>query len=316
MKNIKLGNTDLQIPPIVFGGNVFGWTLNEKESFKMLDEIFEKGFRTIDTADVYSRWADGVEGGTSEKIIGKWMKERNLRDKITLITKVGSSMQQGGEKNISKNYILKAAEDSLKRLQTDYIDLYFTHFDDNRTPVEETLAAYQKLVDEGKVRYIGTSNMSAERLQESLDAAEKENLPKYEVFQPEYSLAERSKFEGKLEEICLQNNLGVIPYFSLASGFLTGKYRKEEDLENQDRKEMVKKYFNDKGLKIIETLDEISKNHEVSNAGVALAWLMQRPGVTAPIASATKSSHLKSFEEAVNLSLSKEEMNRLNEISK
>ncbi len=315
MNNVKLGTTNLETSPIVFGGNVFGWTLDEKESFKMLDEIFEKGFRTIDTADVYSRWAEGVEGGTSERIIGKWMKERNLRDRITLITKVGSSMQQGGEKNVSKNYILKAAEDSLKRLQTDYIDLYFTHYDDNKTPVEETLEAYQKLIEQGKVRVIGASNMSAERLQESLDAAKNNNLPKYEVFQPEYSLAERSKFEGELKDICMKNDLGVIPYFSLASGFLTGKYRKEEDLQGQDRKDMVKSYFNERGLKIIDTLDEISRNHEVSNAGVALAWLIQRPGITAPIASATKSSHLKSFEEAVNLKLSEEEMKRLNEVS-
>ncbi|GHA35173.1 NADP-dependent aryl-alcohol dehydrogenase [Salinimicrobium marinum] len=315
MEKIQLGNTPLTTSPIVFGGNVFGWTLNEKESFKMLDEIFERGFDTIDTADVYSRWAEGVEGGTSERIIGKWMKERKVRDKITLITKVGSSMQQGGDKNISKDYILKASEDSLKRLQTDYIDLYFTHYDDNKTPVEETLEAYQQLIDEGKVRNIGASNMSAERLQESLNAAKNNNLPKYKVFQPEYSLAERSKFEGVIKDICLENNLGVIPYFSLASGFLTGKYRKEADLEGQDRKDMVKAYFNKKGLKIISTMDEISRNHEVSNAGVALAWLIQRPGITAPIASATKSSHLKSFQEAVNLKLSEEEMQRLNEVS-
>lgn len=315
MEKKQLGNTDLKTSPIVFGGNVFGWTLSEKESFKMLDELLERGFDTIDTADVYSRWAEGVEGGTSEKIIGKWMKDRKVRDKITLITKVGSSMQQGGEKNISKDYILKASEDSLKRLQTDYIDLYFTHYDDNKTSVEETLEAYQQLINEGKVRSIGASNMSAERLQESLDAAKNNNLPKYEVFQPEYSLAERNKFEGEIKDICIENNLGVIPYFSLASGFLTGKYRKEEDLQGQDRKDMVKAYFNEKGLKIISTLDDISRSHEVSNAGVALAWLIQRPGITAPIASATKSSHLKSFQEAVNLKLSEEEMNRLNEVS-
>lgn len=316
MDKKKLGNTALQTPPIVFGGNVFGWTLNEKESFKMLDEIFERGFDTIDTADVYSRWAEGVEGGTSERIIGKWMKDRKVRDKITLITKVGSSMQQGGDKNISKDHIFKASEDSLKRLQTDYIDLYFTHYDDNKTPVVETLEAYQQLIDQGKVRNIGASNMSAERLRESLNAANNNNLPTYEVFQPEYSLAERSKFEGEIKEICMENNLGIIPYFSLASGFLTGKYRKEEDLEGQDRKDMVKTYFNEKGLKIISTLDEISRHHEVSNAAVALAWVIQRPGITAPIASATKSSHLKSFQEAVNLNLSEEEMNRLNEVSK
>lgn len=311
MKKIKLGNTALNVPPIIFGGNVFGWTLNEQESLKMLDELLDRGFNTIDTADVYSRWAKGVEGGTSEKIIGNWIKQRGVRDKIILATKVGSSMQQGGPKNISKNYILKAAEDSLKRLQTDYIDLYFTHWDDNKTPVEETLEAYQQLIEQGKVRYIGASNLSAERLQESLNAAANKNLPKYEVFQPEYNLLEREKFEGAIKEICRKNNLGVTPYFALASGFLSGKYRKKEDFEGKERKMFADKYLNDRGEKILAALDDISVKHEVSQAAVALTWLMNRPTVTAPIASATKKSHLQAFQDAISLNLSGDEIDQL-----
>ncbi len=311
-----LGKTDLKTPPIVFGGNVFGWTLDKKESFAILDEIFEMGFNFIDTADVYSRWAEGNSGGESEKIIGEWMQSRGNRDKIVLATKVGSSMQQGGDKDISKKHIFTAVEDSLKRLKTDYLDLYFTHWDDNKTPVEETLSAYQKLIEEGKVRYIGASNLSAERLQASLDAAKKEGLPKYQVFQPEYNLLERDKFEGKIKEICVENDLGVTNYFSLASGFLTGKYRQESDFEGQKRKDFVEKYLNRRGLQVLDTLDEISKTHQVSNAAVALAWTMQKPGITAPIASATKSKHLTAFTEAVKLELSEQEMGVLDQVSK
>lgn len=314
MQKKQLGKTDLQIPPIVFGGNVFGWTLDEKESFAMLDEVYEKGFTTIDTADSYSHWVPGNSGGESEAIIGKWMKERGVRDEITLITKVGSN--PGGEgRDVSKSYILKAAEDSLRRLQTDRIDLYFTHWDNENTPVEETLAAYQQLIEDGKVRNIGASNLSPERLQQSLQAAKENNLPKYKVLQPEYSLVERKKFEDNYLEISEENNLGVISYFSLASGFLTGKYRKPEDVQGTDREGMVKNYMSEKGMNILKALDEISKDHGASNAGVALAWIIQRPEITAPIASATKSSHLKSFEEAVKMELSQEEMDRLNEVS-
>ncbi|TQD40254.1 aldo/keto reductase [Haloflavibacter putidus] len=311
-----LGKTDLKTPPIVFGGNVFGWTLDKKESFAILDEIFEMGFNFIDSADVYSRWAEGNSGGESEKIIGEWMQSRGNRDKIVLATKVGSSMQQGGDKDISKKHIFTAVEDSLKRLKTDYLDLYFTHWDDNKTPVEETLSAYQKLIEDGKVRYIGASNLSAERLQASLDAAKNENLPKYQVFQPEYNLLERDKFEGKIKEICVENDLGVTNYFSLASGFLTGKYRQESDFEGQKRKDFVEKYLNRRGLQVLDTLDEIAKTHQVSNAAVALAWIMQKPGITAPIASATKSKHLTAFTEAVKLELSEQEMGVLDQVSK
>lgn len=314
MKTKQLGNTDLQTPPLIFGGNVFGWTLDEKESFKMLDEAFEKGFSMIDTADSYSHWAPGNSGGESEAIIGKWMKERGLRDKITLATKVGSNPGKEG-RDVSKNYILKAAEDSLRRLQTDHIDLYFTHWDNEATPVEETLEAYQQLIKEGKVRYIGASNLSPERVRESLAASEAHGLPKYQVLQPEYSLMERKKFEEGYWEICKEYELGVTSYFSLASGFLTGKYRKEDDIKG-DRKDIVKKYFNDQGLRILDTLDAISQQHNVSDAAVALAWIMHRPGITAPIVSATKSSHLKAFEEAVELKLSGEEMEKLDLVSR
>ncbi len=310
MEKKQLRKTDLHIPPIIFGGNVFGWTLNQKESFKMLDEVYDKGFKAIDTADSYSHWAPGNSGGESEAILGKWMKERGLRNKISIFTKVGSNPGKQG-RDVSKKYILKAAEDSLRRLKTDHLDLYFTHWDNEATPVEETLEAYDTLIKDGKVRYIGASNVSPSRLKESLAAAE-DGLPKYSVLQPEYNLVERKKFEEEYRDICQENDLGVISYFSLASGFLTGKYRKEEDLQGKEREGMVKDYLNEKGFKTLEVLDSISKEHGVSNAAVALRWIMQRPAITAPIASATKSSHLKAFQEAVDLKLSEEEMERLN----
>lgn len=309
MQKKQLGKTDLQTPPIIFGGNIFGWTLNEKESFKMLDSLLEKGFNFIDTADSYSHWAPGNSGGESEVIIGKWIKDRGSRDNITIATKVGSNPGKEG-RDVSKNYILKAAEDSLRRLKTDHIDLYFTHWDNESTPVEETLEAYQQLIREGKIGAIGASNLSPERIKASLKSAEENNLPKYEVLQPEYNLVERDKFENNYRPLADNHNLAVIPYFSLASGFLTGKYRKEEDLQGA-RKEMVKKYFNEKGLQLLTTMDEIAKDHNVSKAAIALAWLMQRPTITAPIASATKESHLKAFEEAVALELTAEEMEQL-----
>ena len=315
MKRKQLGQTELYTSPIVFGGNVFGWTANEKESFKLIDKFLDMGFNMIDSADVYSRWADGNSGGESETVLGKYMKERGNRDKITLTTKVGSSMQEGGDKDISKEHIFKAVEDSLRRLQTDYIDLYFTHWDDNKTPVEETLGAYQKLIEQGKVRYIGASNLSAERLKESLDASKEQNLPKYEVFQPEYSLVQRDKFEGDIQKICQENNLGVTSYFSLASGFLTGKYSSKEDVEGTDREMFLKDYFDERGKKILKALKDISDHRNISQAGIALRWIIQRPGITAPIASTTKAEHFKSFKEAIDIELSSEEMQKLNEAS-
>jgi aryl-alcohol dehydrogenase-like predicted oxidoreductase len=243
------------------------------------------------------------------------MKDRGVRDQISLHTKVGSDMGKG-HKDISKSYILNAVEDSLKRLQTDYIDLYYTHWDDDKTPVEETLEAYQKLLEQGKIRHIGASNLSPNRLKDSLKASNNSDLPKYEVFQQQYNLVERYDFEGEIKETCIENGVGVSTYFSLASGFLTGKYRKEEDFEGKQRKDFVKKYLNRKGLEILDALDQISEKHEVSNAAIALAWIMNRPGVTAPIASATKSSHLIAFDEAISLNLSDNEMSKLTEVSK
>ncbi|NJY63263.1 aldo/keto reductase [Salinimicrobium sp. CDJ15-81-2] len=307
MKKIPLGKTDLQTPPIIFGGNVFGWTLDKTDSFKLLDRLLEKGFNFIDTADSYSHWAPGNSGGESETIIGNWMKDRGVREQVTIATKVGSNPGKEG-RDVSKKYILEAAEDSLRRLKTDSIDLYFTHWDNENTPVEETLEAYEQLLKQGKIRNIGASNLSPSRIRASMKAAD-EGLPRYKVLQPEYNLVEREKFEKDYLPLVEEYNFGVTPYFSLASGFLTGKYRKEEDLKG-DRKEMVKKYFNEKGLKILKIQDEIAREHGVSNAAVALAWLMKKPGITAPIASATKESHLKAFEEAVDLELSQEEMER------
>ena len=314
MEYKKLGETDLQIPPIVFGGNVFGWTVNEKESFELLDQLTDLGLHMIDTADSYSHWAKGNSGGESETIIGKWLKDRGNRDKMTIATKVGSNPGNEG-RDISKDYIIKAAEDSLRRLQTDHIDLYFTHWDDEKTPVEETLSAYETLIKQGKVRYIGASNISNNRLKASLEASKNNNLPKYEVSQPEYSLMERDKFEGELREICEKNKMGVTSYFSLASGFLTGKYQFEEDIEGREREKFLQEYFNDKGKKVLNALKDISDHHNISQAAVALRWIMQRPGITAPIASATKPEHLTSFEEAIQTELNSEEMKILNEVS-
>ncbi|SOC81278.1 Predicted oxidoreductase [Salinimicrobium sediminis] len=309
MKKIQLGNTDLHTPPIIFGGNVFGWTLDKTESFKMLDKLLDKGFSFIDTADSYSHWAPGNRGGESETIIGNWMKDSGVRKQVTIATKVGSNPGKEG-RDVSKDYIIKAAEDSLRRLRTETIDLYFTHWDNENTPVEETLAAYEQLLKQGKIRNIGASNLSPGRIRESMKASEENGLPGYQVLQPEYNLVEREKFEKEYLPLVKEFNLAVTPYFALASGFLTGKYRRAEDLRG-DRKEMVKKYFNDKGLRLLKIQDEIAKEHQVSNAAVALAWLMQRPGITAPIASATKESHLVAFEEAVNIELSSEEMKNL-----
>ena len=315
MDSKKLGNTDLQAPPIIFGGNVFGWTVNEKESFDLMDRLLDSGLNFIDTADVYSRWADGNSGGESERIIGKYLTSRRNRDKITIATKVGSSMKQGGSKDISEKHILKAVEDSLQRLQTDHIDLYFTHWDDDKTPVEETLGAYEKLIKAGKVRYIGASNLSPERLQSSLDASKNDRLPKYEVFQPEYSLMEREKFEGDIQKICKKENLGVTSYFSLASGFLTGKYHNKKEIKGTSREPFLKEYFDDRGKSILKALQELAEKHSISQAGISLAWIMQRPAITAPIASATKQEHLKAFTEAINLTLPEEDMAYLNKVS-
>ena len=301
MQKRKLGNTDITTLPLAFGGNVFGWTINEKTSFELLDSFVAAGFTFIDTADVYSRWASGV-GGESETIIGNWMKLRKNRNKVTIATKVGMDMGQG-KIDISKKYILKAVEDSLKRLQTDHIDLYQSHKDDETTPVEETLDAYAQLIKEGKVRWIGASNFTPSRLKDSLEASKKYNLPRYETLQPIYNLYNREEFEKELQEICIENNIGVINYYALAAGFLTGKYRSENDISKSVRGAGAHRYMNERGFKILKAMDEVAAEKKTSLAAVSIAWLIAQPGVTAPIASATNHEQLQIILKATELSL-------------
>ncbi len=313
MEKIKIKNTDLLIAPINFGGNVFGWTLDEKKSFDILDQFTAGGFNFIDTADTYSWWVNG-KGGQSEEIIGNWMKQRNNRNDLVIATKVGSETKEHGF-DISKKHILKSVDESLARLQTDRIDLYYTHFDDQKTPVEETLEAYDEIIKAGKVRYIAASNLSSERLKESFDVAEKNNLPKYVALQPHYNLLEREKFESQYADLVKEYDLSVFTYWSLAAGFLTGKYRNEDDLKKSARGEGVRKYLDEKGLNVLKALDEISARLETTQASVALAWLLANPLVTAPIVSATSESQLKTLFAAPELKLSSEDVELLNKVS-
>jgi len=309
----SLGTTGLQIPTLVFGGNVFGWTVDEKQSFSLLDALLERGFTAIDTADVYSRWAPGNKGGESETIIGNWLAAHpGARDKVTLFTKVGADMGEAGKKGLSARWITQAVEDSLRRLQTDYIDLYFSHWPDSETAYDETLGAYEKLLKAGKIRAIGASNLNAEQLSESLKVADANGLPRYQVLQPEYNLYDRSSFEGALQDLTIRENIGVVTYYSLASGFLSGKYRSEKDLSQSQRGQGIAKYLNPRGFAIVEALESVAASHNVKPAEVALAWLIQQPGVTAPIASATKLAHIDSFVTAVSLNLSADEIAALN----
>ncbi|PZM12340.1 aldo/keto reductase [Rhizobium tubonense] len=305
MQMRQLGKTGLSIAPIVFGGNVFGWTADEKTSYDILDAFFDAGFNTIDTADVYSAWVPGNKGGDSEEIIGKWLKRSGLsRDKAIIITKVGSEMGPD-KKGLREAYILKAVEDSLRRLQTDYIDLYLSHWPDPETQYEETLGAYAKLKQQGKIRAIGCSNLDAKQLQDSLDAAGKAGLPRYDVLQPEYNLYDRG-FEGPLAELCLREKIGVITYFSLAAGFLSGKYRTKADTEGKARENRVGKYLDAKGLNILAALDSVAKETGAKPAEIALAWLLQKKAVTAPIASATSLTQLDALINSAKLTLSAE----------
>lgn len=313
MKKRKLGNSNIEVRPLMLGGNVFGWTLDEPSSFKILDAFVDAGFDFIDTADVYSRFVPGNQGGESESILGKWFKLRGNRSKIILATKVGMEMGPD-KKGLARNYILQEAEDSLRRLQTDYIDLYQSHRDDESTPVEETLEAFAKLVSQGKVRVIGASNYSAERLEKSLEASKKHGYPRYESLQPLYNLCDRAEYEEKLEPVCMKHHLGVIPYFSLAAGFLTGKYRSEADVKGA-RARIVGKYVNERGMGILKALDEVAKERNLKPATIALAWLMARPSVTAPIASATSLEQLQDLIKAVDLGLDQAAIGRLNAAS-
>jgi aryl-alcohol dehydrogenase-like predicted oxidoreductase len=314
MNKIKIANTDLEIARINFGGNVFGWTLDEKQSFDMLDKFYDAGFNFIDTADTYSWWVNGT-GGQSETIIGKWLKNRGNRDKVVVATKVGSETKEHGY-DISKKHILKSVDESLQRLQTDHIDLYYTHFDDNVTPVEETLEAYNEIVKAGKVRYIAASNLSPARLKESFEVAEKSGFPKYVALQPHYNLVEREKYETEYAALVEKHGLTVFPYWSLAAGFLTGKYRSEADLGKSVRGGGAKKYLNEKGLEVLAALDTVAAKHTSQPATVALAWLLNQPHVGAPIVSATSEKQLKTLFDAPELQLDAEDLEVLNQASK
>ena len=304
-----LGGTGLSTAPLVLGGNVFGWTIDESASFDVLDAFVDHGFNAIDTADVYSAWEAGNKGGESETIIGNWLRARpGVRDKILLFTKVGSDMGAPDKKGLSKAWIARAVEDSLRRLQTDRIDVYFSHWPDDGVPYEETLGAYRKLIDAGKVRAIGASNLDASQLAAALAVSKRDGLPAYQVLQPEYNLYDRGSYDGPLRKICMSEGLGVVTYFSLASGFLAGKYRSKADLGKSKRGEDVEKYINDRGLRILHALDQISQRHDAEPAQVALSWLMARQGVTAPIASATRIAHVEAFAKAAMLELSAEDL--------
>jgi aryl-alcohol dehydrogenase-like predicted oxidoreductase len=316
MKKINIGASDLQVGPLNLGGNVFGWTLDETQSFDILNAFTAEGYNFIDTADTYSVWKPGNIGGESETIIGNWMKAKGNRSDIILATKVGWDFGDGKRKGLSTKYIAQAAEESLKRLQTDYIDLYYTHIDDETVPVEETLTAYDKLIKEGKVRYIAASNLSPARLTESLSLSEKMSLPKYQALQPHYNLLERELFETEYAPIASEHHLTVFPYWSLAAGFLTGKYRSEEDLSKSTRGQGATKYLNEKGLNVLKALDIVAHKHNSVPATVALAWLLAQPLIGAPIVSATSRAQLATLFDAPKLKLDHEDLAILDASSK
>ncbi|HJQ26824.1 MAG TPA: aldo/keto reductase [Blastocatellia bacterium] len=314
MEKRQLGNSGLAVAPLAFGGNVFGWTVDEPTSFQLLDAFVAAGFDFIDTADLYSRWKPGNQGGESETIIGNWMRERGNRDRVIVATKLGIDMGEG-KKGLSRAYIMRAVEDSLARLQTDYIDLYQSHIDDTETPLEETLSAYARLIEQGKVRAIGASNYSGKRLAEALAVSRELGLPRYESLQPNYNLYDRAEYEADMEPVCLEHNIGVISYYSLASGFLTGKYRSEADLSKSVRGQGLKKYLDERGFRILRALDEVAEPYDSTPARVALAWLIARPSITAPIASATSLDQLEDLTAAAHLKLDQAAIEKLNQAS-
>jgi aryl-alcohol dehydrogenase-like predicted oxidoreductase len=315
MQKRLLGKTNLEVVPLVFGGNVFGWTVDEAQSHKLLNAFVGMGFNFIDTANVYSTWVPGNRGGESETIIGNWLKANNKRHQVILATKVGMEMGDGSS-GLRKENIIQSAENSLKRLKTDVIDLYQSHRDDENTPLEETLEAYQTLIQQGKVRAIGASNYSASRLKKALDLSKEKGLPLYSSLQPEYNLYDRAGFEDGLEHLCMKYGLAVISYYSLASGFLTGKYRSEKDLQKSIRGSNVgKRYLNPRGMRILAALDEVAQSHHCSLAAVSLAWLLHRKSITAPIASATRVEQIKEFAQAVTLKLDAQQIKCLDEAS-
>jgi aryl-alcohol dehydrogenase-like predicted oxidoreductase len=302
MNKRPLGRSGIEVAPLALGGNVFGWTVDEARSFELLDAFVDHGFTLVDTADVYSSWVPGHEGGESETIIGHWLKKSGKRDRVVVATKVGMEMPRQ-YKGLSKKTILRAAENSLRRLQVETIDLYQAHVEDPETPIEATLEGFAQLIREGKVRAIGASNYSAEGLAAALDIAQRTGLPRYESLQPLYNLYSRKDYEEKLMPLCLGKHLGVIPYYGLASGFLTGKYRSEADLAKSPRGQAVKKYLDERGLRILDALDTIAKLKQATPAQVALAWLMARPGITAPIASATSVAQLTELMGSVRVTM-------------
>ena len=314
MEKRKLGSTGYDVAPLAFGGNVFGWTVDEPTSFLLLDTFVDAGFNLIDTADSYSRWVPGHVGGESETIIGRWVAKRGRHDDVVIATKIGSDMGLG-YKCLRREYIMQGVEQSLKRLQVDSIDLYQSHWDDEATPFEETLEAYSRLIQQGKVKAIGASNLTAERLGQALEVSGKGSLPRYATLQPQYNLYDRASFEGPLQELCAREGIGVITYFSLAAGFLTGKYRSERDFAKSQRGRGMQKYMNPRGMRILGALDEVAQRHQAKPAQVALAWVMGRPGVTAPIASATSLAQLRELIAATRLSLDADSLRLLEKAS-
>jgi len=314
MKRHKFGRTGFQIAPLAFGGNVFGWTADEPTSFKLLDAFVEAGGNLIDTANSYSRWVPGHQGGESETVIGRWIARRGRHDDVVIATKVGADMGQGG-RCLRRDYILQAADESLRRLQVEAIDLYQSHWDDEKTPFDETLDAYARLIRQGKVKAIGASNLTGARLAEALDVSAREGLPRYDTLQPPYNLYDRETFEGDLRDLCLREDIGVITYFSLAAGFLTGKYRTEADYAKSPRGAGMKKFLNERGLRILDALDDVAARLRSAPASVALAWLMAQPGVDAAIASATSLAQFDALIAATRLSLDEVDMRQLEEAS-
>ncbi|HET9718209.1 MAG TPA: aldo/keto reductase [Pseudolabrys sp.] len=310
MKSRRLGQSDLYLFPIMLGGNVFGWNVDESTSIDILDAFVDAGFNAIDTADSYSRWVPGHSGGESETIIGNWLKKSGKRDKVLIATKVGEDMGEG--RSLKGDYILRSCEGSLRRLKTDYVDLYQTHFDDGVTAPEETLQAYAQLIAAGKVRAIGASNVTPERLKDSLRASRTLGIPRYESLQPLYNLSDRKEFESEYEPICREEKLGVINYYSLAAGFLTGKYRSPEDAsKNPARAARLKRYLDGRGLRILGALDTVAERHNARPAQIALAWLIAKPAITAPIVSATSRKQLAEILKAPEIKLSREDISLL-----
>lgn len=315
MKKIKIGQTDLETAPFNLGGNVFGWTADEKKSFELLDTFVEAGFNFIDTADMYSFWIDGGAGGQSETIIGNWMKARGNREKMIIATKGGGATGVN-EINASRKHLIKSIDKSLERLQTDYVDLYYLHYDDNTTPVAETISTLDEMVKAGKVRHIAISNISPERLKESLEFSDKNKISKYQALQPLYNLVERKVYETDYAPIAAEHKLSVFPYSGLASGFLTGKYRSENDFNKSPRGQGVAKYLNPQGIKILNALDQTAQKHDATPASVALAWMTAQPYVDAPIASATDKEQLLQILQSASLKLDKEDLELLDAVSK